>query len=142
MGGELVKAASLPSYTEQMYEHFPYYLSLGMTASQYWDGDCTLVKYYRKADKIKSDRENHNLWLQGCYIYEALCCVSPVLNAFAKSGTKPIPYSEKPYSLTKEEQERRNEEKDKKNRDKARAVFTSWADTFKNKVEGGSEKHI
>ena len=53
--------------------------------------DCELVKYYRKAAKIKQDLDNQNAWLQGAYFYEALADVSPILHAFAKKGTKPIP---------------------------------------------------
>ena len=35
------------------------------------------------------------------YIYEAICDVSPILHAFAKSGTRPRPYPEKPYEYEK-----------------------------------------
>lgn len=57
------------------------------------------------------------MWLQGLYTYEAVCDVSPVLHAFAKQGTKPIPYREKPFELksaepvqeTEEEKEKREE---------------------------------
>ena len=81
---------SLPfsTYTERFYEQFPYYLSIGMTPDQYWDGDPALVKYYRKADELKWERKNQELWLQGMYFYEAICDASPVLHAFAKKGTK------------------------------------------------------
>ena len=78
-----------------------------MTYDQYWNDDPTLVKYYRKADEMRSERRNEELWLQGMYVYEALCDVSPVLHAYAKKGTKPQPYSEKPYAIT--EKQRRYE---------------------------------
>ena len=42
--------------------------------------------------------------MQGLYIYEALCDVAPILHAFAKPGTKPLPYSEKALSSYKEVQ--------------------------------------
>ena len=42
----------------------------------------------------KEVRRNYAAWLQGAYIYDALCAVSPILHAFAKGGTKPIPYLE------------------------------------------------
>ena len=87
------------TYTEKFYELFPYYLSIGMTLDQYWDGDSTLVKYYRKAEEIRNEKRNQELWLQGMYVYEAICDVSPILHAFAKKGTKPTPYSAKPYPL-------------------------------------------
>ncbi len=107
--------SSLPSitYTERFNEQFPYYLSFGMTPEQYWDGDPALAKYYRKADEIKLERKNQELWLQGMYIYEAICDASPILRSFAKKGTKPHPYTDKPYPITANQREQNvvNEEK-------------------------------
>lgn len=131
MGGELVDSSNpISSYTDIFNEQFPYYLSIGMTYDQYWNDDCLLVKYYRKANKMRNDRKNQELWLQGMYIYEALCDVSPILHAFAKSGTKPNPYPDKPYALGEDEVEKRKEEKRKADRAKAKAVFEAWASTL------------
>ena len=87
-----------------------------MSFELFWDGDPTLVKYYRQADEMAKERRNEELWLQGMYIYEALCDVSPVLNSFAKKGTKPRKYSALPYPIT-EKQQRKIQE------DKARALL-------------------
>ena len=113
-GSEHDKARSpLSTYTEKFYEEFPYYLSIGMTYEQFWNGDPALAKYYRQADELKNDKRNQELWLQGMYIYNAFCCAAPILNAFAKKGTKPIPYPEKPYALTHKQREREKEEKER-----------------------------
>lgn len=95
------RKSSLPfiTYTERFNEQFPYYLSIGMSPEQYWDGDPELAKYYRRADEIKLERQNQTLWLQGMYFYEAICDASPILQSFAKKGTKPHPYVDKPYPL-------------------------------------------
>lgn len=103
-GGEL---APPPSYKEIFHAVFPYYLSIGMTHSQFWNEDACLVKDYRKADELRTKRKNAEFWLQGMYTYEALCNVSPVLHAFAKGGTEPIPYPAKPYAITQEERRER-----------------------------------
>ena len=108
------------SYTTRFYEVFPYYLAIGMTPEQYWDGDPWLAKYYRQADEIRQKRKNQDLWLQGMYIYEALCDVAPILQAFAKRGTKPTPYPDHPYSLTVKEREEEKKLQEKRERDKAR----------------------
>ena len=113
--------SSLPSitYTERFYEQFPYYLAIGMTPEQYWDGDPALAKYYRQADELKLERLNQQLWLQGMYVYEAICDASPILRAFAKKGTKPHPFTEKPYPLTAKQ--RINDAADKERRSLKRA---------------------
>lgn len=108
------------SYTSTFYDHFPYYLSIGMTPEQYWDGDPMLAKYYRKGDELRKKRRNEELWLQGMYIYEALCDVAPVLHAFAKRGTKPVPYPDHPYALTVNDREEERKLKEKREREKAR----------------------
>ena len=103
MGGELVSPASHISYTEQFEEQFPYYLSVGMTYEQFWDGDCWLAKDYREAFKLRTRRDNEHAWLIGRYVYDALCAVSPLLHAFAKNGTTAQPYLERPYPSSMEE---------------------------------------
>ena len=108
------------SYTTKFYEIFPFYLSIGMTPEQYWDGDPSLPKYYRKAYELQRKRRNEDLWLQGMYIYEALCDVSPVMNAFAKKGTKPRPYSDHPYSITRDDLEEERKLKERREREKAK----------------------
>lgn len=108
------------SYTATFYEVFPFHLSIGMTPEQYWDGDPQLAKHYRKADELKRQRRNQELWLQGMYIYEALCDVAPIFHAFAKRGTKPTPYTDHPYSITSKEREDEKKLQEKRERDKAR----------------------
>lgn len=70
-----------------------------MSYDEYWNEDCELVRAYRKAEKIRMEKRNYELWLQGLYIYEALCDASPLYRDFAKKGTKAHPYSSKPYPL-------------------------------------------
>lgn len=132
MGGELVKPASPLTYTEQFKQHLPFYLSIGMTYDQYWDGDCELPKFYRQAHELRLRQTNHHLWLQGMYFYEALCDVSPILHAFAEKGTKPHPYPSKPYAVSRQEMQEQAET----NRRKAKAVFEAWAASLKNLPEG------
>lgn len=110
-----------------------------MTYEQYWDGDPTLTKYYRKADEIRKERRNEELWLQGMYMYEALCDVSPVLHAFAKKGTKPQPFAEKPYAITESQRKREIEERERKIAEKGKrfmhAVMQSTNKRFEDKTQ-------
>ena len=101
------------TYTEKFNEVFPYYLSIGMTYDQFWNDEPSMVKFYRKADELRNERRNQELWLQGMYIYEALCDVSPILHAFAKKGTKPIPYTDHPYPLSDKQVKEVKKDKDR-----------------------------
>ena len=72
-----------------------------MTEAQYWDGDSTLVKYYREAEEIRKERVNNEAWLQGMYIYDAIARLSPILRPFSKKGTKAEPYVEEAYPINR-----------------------------------------
>ena len=132
--------SSLPflTYTEQFYEQFPYYLSIGMTPEQYWDGDPTLAKYYRKADEIKLERRNQELWLQGMYVYEAICDASPILHAFAKKGAKPHKYTDKPYPITSKQRDRDEDVKAKAVRDKGKRFMETFMERNNSKFKGSA----
>ena len=137
-GGQ-ASSPSLFTYTDKFYECFPYYLAIGMTPEQYWDGDCTLPKYYRKAEELRNEKRNQELWLQGMYVYEAICDVAPILHAFAKKGTKPTPYSSKPYPLTNEQAERDEEEKQRKIAEKGKRFMEAMAASINKKFEGKTQ---
>lgn len=138
MGEELgqQRLNSSPPTTEQIFEQeFPYYLSIGMSYELYWEKDCQLVKAYRKADELRKRQRNAEFHLQGLYFYEALCDVSPLLHAFAKSGTQAIPYSAQPYALGEKEVRERQIEKLKEQAKKF-AMFV----TEKNRERSGLRK--
>ena len=138
-GSEHNSSPPLLTYTDKFYELFPYYLSIGMTYEQYWEGDCTLVKYYRKAEELRNEKRNQELWLQGMYIYEALCDVSPILHAYAKKGTKPTPYSTKPYPLNSKHSERDEEERQRRIAEKGKRFMEAMAMSINKKFKGKTQ---
>lgn len=97
-----------------------------MTEEQYWDRDSTLVVAYRKAEELKANRKNQEMWIQGAYFYEALSRVSPLLHAFAKKGTKANPYLAEPFALTEKQAELMQEEKSKKVFDKGKKMMEGF----------------
>ena len=107
----------------------PYYMSYGMTYDEFWYDDCFKVQFYRESYKLKLKKEDRDMWKQGMYIYEALCDVSPILHAFSKNGTKPLPYRDKPLLEDNEEimSDREKEVKIKNDQMIARIFFTNWA---------------
>ena len=126
------------TYTEQFYEVLPYYLSIGMTYEQFWDGDPHLAKYYRQADEIRTERKNQELWLQGLYVYEALCDVAPILQAMAKKGTKARPYPEQPYAITEKQRKRELEEKERKVAEKGKRMMEMFMKQSNKQIDGTS----
>ena len=112
-------------FTEIFEECFPFYLAIGMSSAEYWEGDPSLTRYFRKAYKIKQDENNRNAWLQGVYIYDA---VSTALhNAFRSKNTKPIDYATQPYNL--ENKEKTEFEKAKEFEDELQKS-AAWLENF------------
>ena len=62
---------------------------------------------------MRQEQHNQMMWLQGMYVYEAIGDMAPILQAFAKKGTKPTPYPTEPYPLNAERkaQQKKNKEK-------------------------------
>lgn len=89
------------TFAEYADEMCAYYMAIGVPYQEFWHGDYSQLRYYFEADKHRRERENYLAWLQGAYVYDAICAVSPILHAFAKKGTKPLPYLKKPYDTEK-----------------------------------------
>lgn len=127
------------TYHRQFESLFPQYLAIGMTASEYWDGDSGLVVAYRDAYKLKQEQKNYEMWLQGCYTYEAIVRVSPILHAFAKKGTKPIPYLDSPIPLSDEQATKQAENKEKVQQEKIKNKMQGFAERFNSKFKRQEE---
>lgn len=104
-------------------------MSYGMSYDEYWFESPYRAQFYRKAREISVRQKDEELWMQGVYIYDALCRVSPILHAFSKSGTKPLPYMEKPYLSTIDDNKNDNkkEVEAENERLKAEVQFKIWA---------------
>lgn len=109
-------------------------MSIGMSYDEFWNQDVALVRVYRKADELKQRRQNQIAWLQGMYIYQALCDVAPIFHAFAKKGTKPIPYVEEPYPITAAEIEERKQQELRKKEARMKAEFAAFAEQMRRKM--------
>ena len=137
------QGSSLPfvTYTERFNELFPYYLSIGMTPDQYWNGDTEWARAYRKADEMRMERKNQELWLQGMYIYEAICDASPILHDFAKKGTKPHPYVDKPYPITEKQHKRNKEDAEKAKFDKGKKLMEAFMKANNSRFKGDTQNN-
>ena len=113
----------------------PHYMSIGMTYDEFWNGDVSLVEVYREAQELRDRRQNQALWLQGMYIYEALCDVSPLFRFSMKKGVvKPEPYVKEPYPITAEEVREREEREARKKEERLKAEFAAFAEQIRKKM--------
>ena len=136
-GAEVTALPSFTSYTDRFKFEFPFYLNAGMTYEQFWEQDVELVVFYRKAQSLRREEMNTQLWLQGRYVYDAILAASPILHAFAKNGTKPEPYLKEPYPLTLQQVENKEEREKKAKLEANKAKFEAFITQFK----GGEGKN-
>ena len=68
-----------------------------MTNEEFWYEQPRLAKAFREAQKLRNDKLNQQLWLQGLYNYDAFSVV--VSNAFGKQGAKKPTYLKEPLEL-------------------------------------------
>lgn len=112
-------------------------MSIGMTYDEFWNQDVQMVEIYRKAAELRDKRRNQELWLQGMYIYEALCDASPLFRFSMKKGTvKPEPYAKEPYPITAAEARARQEREAKQKEERLKAEFAAFAEQLRAKMSG------
>ena len=115
-------------------------MSIGMTYDEFWTQDVRLVEVYRKAAELRDKRRNQELWLQGMYIYEALCDASPLFRFSTKKGSvKPEPYVKEPYPITAAEVKAREEREARAKEERLKAEFAAFAEQIRKKMP--SEAH-
>lgn len=94
-----------------------------------------LVKYYREAYTLRRKERNYELWLQGLYIYHALCDVSPLFR-FSTHPQKAIPYPEEPFPISKADAEEQEKAKEKQKFEQMKAKMEAMVRrTRKKEVE-------
>ena len=86
-------------------------MALGMTPDEFWNKDPEYAVYYREADRQRTEKQNELLWLQGRYVYDALCAIAPFMRPMSKSPIKP--YLSHPHPLSKEAVRREEDRHDK-----------------------------
>ena len=128
------KGLTYKSYAEIFERLCPYYMSIGMSYDDFWNGDVSMVKAYRKAYELKEKRRNQELWLQGMYFYEALCDASPLFRFSMKKGMiRPEPYLKEPYPITAAEVREREERQAQEREERIKAGFAAFAERLRQK---------
>lgn len=138
-GGTKGRPSPLLRYSDKFEELCGYYLSIGMTYHDFWDGDCCMVKYYRDKAKREWEQRNFELWLQGAYIYEALLDASPVFNSLSKKK-KPFPYMKQPIPFTADESEKSKERENKQKMENGKEAMKLMVESFNKRFMEKQEK--
>lgn len=126
------------SYTETFEKLCPLYMAMGMSYELYWDGDPEAATMYRKAYRLKQNMANEMAWIQGAYIYDALCAVSPIIRAFSKAK-KPEPYHQHPYGWKDSTTPPNEKTIENSNDEKAKTVMEVFAASFNSRFTKSSE---
>ena len=110
-------------------------MSIGMTYDEFWNHDVKIAEAYRKAEELRDRKRNQEMWLQGMYIYEALCDASPLFRFSMKGGTiKPEPYAKEPYPITEADVREREEREAKVREERMKAEFAAFAERMRQKM--------
>ena len=89
---------------------FEFGLFLGMSYDDYWNKEPELFLRYYNAEKLKQQKKNNEMWLQGAYIYNADGSLYTIFNPFSKEK-KARSYMSSPIPLTEEEKQKQFEDK-------------------------------
>ena len=117
-------------------------MSIGMTYDEFWDKDVRLVEVYRKASELRDKKRNQELWLQGMYVYEALCDASPLFRFSMKGGTvKPQPYTKEPYPITEAEVKEREARDARLKEERLKAEFAAFSEHMRQKMSQETHPH-
>ena len=140
MGCELLTEGSEPTQrktnTEIFEESFPFYLAIGMSYAEYWEGDPKLTQYYRRAYQIRQEEINNNAWLQGMYVYDA---VSTALhNALRGKNSKARDYAKQPYEFNKRN---KTEQEKAKEVEVEQEKAAAWMENFVRLNSNKSQSH-
>lgn len=115
-------------------------MSIGMTYDEFWNRDVSLVRVYRKADELRYRQKNQELWVQGAYLYDVLCRVSPLFRFTTKKGVKPEPYIPEPYPLSAAESTLRKEKAARIKEEKMKAAFAGFVEQMRRDAHRGTPK--
>lgn len=110
-------------------------MSIGMTYDEFWNGDVSMVKAYRKAYELREKRRNQEFWMQGMYFYEALCDASPLFRfTMQRRSIHPEPYIKEPFPITEAEVREREEREARKKEERLKAEFTAFVERLRTKM--------
>lgn len=113
--------------SDVFWEAYPYYIAMGMSEDEYWNGDAQACVAYRKAQEQRLKMQDLYAWRQGAYIYNALCAVAPYFNSIKPQS--PEKYTD-PFSKIENRSEISTDGQAKKETNAGLAYMKNFADSF------------
>ena len=104
-----------------------------MSYDEYWNMDPSLTRAYRKAEEMRMQKANYEMWMTGRYVYDGIMRLCPTLHALKPQ--KPLPYMEEPYAITEEEYNRRRLRDAKRKQEEMRERMMAFAKAQREKKE-------
>lgn len=129
----ITESASRKTFTDTFEEVCPYYMSIGMSYSEFWNGPSELVKVYERMHRYRMEEINQQMWVMGLYITSAIS--STVGNMLSSKGSKKIEYVKEPIQLFEKSEEEKRIEAERE-RQKALASFKRLQFAMQNKFDG------
>lgn len=97
------------TWTESFEEAIPFFLNVGMTYDEFWEGDCRMTRAYLRAWKLKEEKRQSDIdlqaWLIGQYVMDAIGATF----AKGKYPRKPRTWEKKEYEDETISEEKRAE---------------------------------
>jgi len=124
------KLGLLSSYTRFLEDACPFLMSIGQSREEFWYGNPRISDDYVKANDLRQDRENHNAWLHGFYVSQAVEVA--LLNSAEKKAKSHIDYLN-----TVEILPRTQEQVDEMQKEKQRDAYTKMKEKLMKKATGG-----
>lgn len=88
-----------------------YYMAIGVSFDEFWNGDYTQLKYRIAANRLMLEERNREMWIQGMYVYDAV--MTALYNVNRGKGHAPKEYRQEPIRITEMSEEEKEAEAQK-----------------------------
>ncbi len=114
------------TYTSVFEAVCPYFMSIGVSYHDFWDGDFEICKYAQKAELLRKKRRNQDAWWNSIYTFRALCDASVLFHDFVDKKPELKFSTEVPLPLSMKEAK----EQEKLKHEREMEAFSAQMEAF------------
>lgn len=104
-----------------------------MTPHEFWDEDPCLAVAYREAWEMKQATKSRDMYIQGLYFYEGVCCALSAV--VSKHHSDVVPYRSEPIPLTEKAVKAQKERKEREEMEKNKRIMQTLMESLNRKLE-------